>query len=380
VCGRPAVSFRALSGGCCALVGLLAGTAAADVFNMGGIRNPDGTWVGLASLETVLVQNPGNPADLRVMNDGTGGRGSVSYAYFIGRYEVTAAQYCLFLNAVAASDPYGLYNPYMDYEAHPDRYGCNIRRSGSPGSYTYSVAPDWANRPVNHVSWGDAARFVNWLHNGQPIGAQGPGTTETGAYTLNGAMTVPELRAVTRNPGWRWALPTEDEWYKAAYHKNDGLTAHYWEYPTGADAVPSNALGIPTDPGNNATYSAGYGSGFSTIGAPYWRTEVGAHENSASPYGTFDQGGNVWEWNETMIDKDGHARGGMRGGSSDFLFIYMHASCRFYAYTPTYESSGVGFRVCAIPEPVPILMLALTGLAGLRRKRTCRRPRSVPSG
>jgi formylglycine-generating enzyme required for sulfatase activity len=43
------------------------------------------------------------------------------------------------------------------------------------------VVADWADRPVNYVSWGDAARFANWLHNGQPSGAQDLTTTEEGA-------------------------------------------------------------------------------------------------------------------------------------------------------------------------------------------------------
>ena len=37
-----------------------------------------------------------------------------------------------------------------------------------------------------------------------------------------------------------------------------------------------------------------------SIGSPYYRTNVGEFENSASAYGTFDQGGNVWEWNEAI--------------------------------------------------------------------------------
>ena len=69
-----------------------------------------------------------------------------------------------------------------------------ITQSGSSGSYSYSVTgsdSQAANCPIFDVSWGDAARFCNWLQNGQPTGAEGTGTTETGAYTLNGATTMP---------------------------------------------------------------------------------------------------------------------------------------------------------------------------------------------
>ena len=157
---------------------LAAGAVQADVFNLGGTRNPTtGTWTGLASLETVLVGNPGNAGELS--GPGAGGRvdcgpdricGGVDYEYRIGKYEVTSAQYCEFLNAVARADTYGLYDPNM--WSYP--MGCKIQRGGTSGSYAYSVDPNWGNRPVNFVSWGDAARFTNWLHNGQPTGVQGP--------------------------------------------------------------------------------------------------------------------------------------------------------------------------------------------------------------
>lgn len=183
-----------------------------------------GTGMAVVNIETVPVGNPGNAPDTQVMTtDGTSGYGSVAYVYNIGKYEVTAGQYTAFLNAVAATDTHGLYNTYMWMH----QYGCKIQRNGTSGTYTYSVAPDYANRPVNYVSWGDAARFANWLHNGQPTGvAQGPGTTETGTYTLNGAMTRSQLQAVNRNADWNWAITSEDEWYKAAYHKNDGVTGN----------------------------------------------------------------------------------------------------------------------------------------------------------
>ena len=69
-------------------------------------------------------------------------------------------------------------------------YGCGIVQSGSSGSYTYAVATAYQNFPVNFISWGDAARFSNWLQNSQPTGAQGAGTTETGTYTLNGRLAT----------------------------------------------------------------------------------------------------------------------------------------------------------------------------------------------
>ena len=120
-------------------------------------------------MDWVTVGNAGNAAD-------STGYGSVGYEYKISKYEVTAGQYTEFLNAVADTDTYGLYDTLM----WADGYGCKIERSGSAGSYTYSVASDWADRPVNLVSWYDCLRFANWLHNGQPTGSQDAVTTEDG--------------------------------------------------------------------------------------------------------------------------------------------------------------------------------------------------------
>lgn len=328
---------------------------------VGALAWSTGAWAEV-NIETVPVGNPGNVGELS--GEGAGGSGpdricgAVNYAYSIGKYEVTAGQYTEFLNAVAATDTYGLFNHWMGI----GDYACNILRSGSPGSFTYSVAADWADRPVNYISWGDAARFANWMHNAQPTGPQGLSTTEDGAYYLDGAMSDVELLAVTREPDATWVIPSEDEWYKAAYHRNDGLTGNYWDYPAGTDARPSNDL-LDPDPGNNANFwdsDEGY-----TIGSPYWRTEVGDFENSESPYGTFDQGGNVWEWNEAVLDD---VYRGMRGGSFVSTAGIQHALCRHYS-TPTYEYRYNGFRVAYVPEPVALLPLAVGGLLLARRRR-----------
>ena len=89
----------------------------------------------------------------------------------------------------------------------------SITRIGSSGSYSYNVVAGSENEPVEYVSFFDGVRFSNCLHNSQPTGPQGPATTETGAYMLAGAASVGD-----RNPGAKFFLPTEDEWYKAAYY------------------------------------------------------------------------------------------------------------------------------------------------------------------
>jgi formylglycine-generating enzyme required for sulfatase activity len=272
----------------------------------------------------------------------------------------------------------------MDYDADPTRGGCNIKRHGTPGGYTYSVAPDWAERPVNYVSWADAARFANWLHNGQPTGAQDATTTESGSYFLNGVFenNDEQLEDVVRDPEATWVIPSEDEWYKAAYHKNDGVTGNYWNYPTGTDTGPSNTL-VDPDPGNHATFSV---SSVLTIGAPYYRTEAGAHENSASAYGTFDQGGNMMEFTDTLGTIFETRR--MRSGSWAQARSQMSVSEIDDVMHSTDQFNDLGFRLAnlaaaappAIPAlPVPALLLlplgvALAGGVALRtHRRSCAR-------
>ena len=118
------------------------------------------------AIDTVAVGNPGNTGELS--GAGAGGYGpdricgAVDYTYNIGTYEVTAGQYTAFLNAKAATDTYALYNANMSNTS----YGSGITQSGASGSYTYSVASDFVDRPVNYVNFWDSCRFANWLGNG----------------------------------------------------------------------------------------------------------------------------------------------------------------------------------------------------------------------
>ncbi|MCE9611559.1 MAG: SUMF1/EgtB/PvdO family nonheme iron enzyme [Chthoniobacter sp.] len=310
----------------------------------------------------VTVGDPGNSHD-----PATGGLyGGVGYTYAISTYEVTLDQYTTFLNAVAATDTFNLYNSAMATNLN----SAGINRAGSPGSYTYSVIGSGA-RPVTYVSFYDAMRYANWL---------GTGNTETGAYTLLGGTAVPTNGlTVTRNGGATFFLPSENEWYKAAYYQptaQGGDSDDYWQYPTGSNAIPNSRNGSVSDP-NSANFSRndgtpnGYNGGFavtnspSTVGTQNYLTEVGAFTQADSYYGTFDQGGNVAEWNETII---GSTRG-VRGGSWGLGDSFLRASGRDFGL-PTEEGSTVGFRVATVPEPTAGVSLMLAGgLLLARRKR-----------
>lgn len=252
-------------------VTLAGGDVGADVFNMPA---------GVKSLEMVVVGNPGNPADANRL-------GTVPYAYKIGKYEVTTSQYVEFLNAKAKSDRDGnLWFNDMDRNISGGS-GCNIHRKGEKGNYTHFVEPEFADVPVNQVSFLDACRFCNWLHNGQ-----GDGDTEDGAYTLNG-YTGTDGRRVKRNPGARFFIPTEDEWYKAAYYDpNKPGGPGYWDYPTRSDAKPNRDFAGS----NSANY---YAEGY--LDPVMFLAKVGSFPQSPGPYGTLDQAGNLFEWTEGLI-------------------------------------------------------------------------------
>jgi sulfatase modifying factor 1 len=318
------------------------------------------------TISTVPIGNPSNAANrYNTDSEHPNGVGSVAQLFNIGTTEVTNAQYAAFLSAVAGSDTYGLYSTRMA----SDTCG-GIVRSGSSPSYTYAVKTPalngtytYDNKPVVFVSSGDAMRFANWLHNRQPTGGEDSTTTEDGAYTLNGATTSTALAAVTRNANPRWWLPSEDEWYKAAYY--DPGTGTYFNYPTRTSTVVNNHQ-PSSDTGNSANF---FGITYTTGNSSFPFTDAGAYTLSSSPYGTFDQGGNAWEWDDTPLQ--GISRF-VRGGSWSNNFGYLEATAYIIQFT-TSEANNIGFRVASAAVPEPSTLLLSVSIFALLATRRCRK-------
>ncbi|MDC0936007.1 SUMF1/EgtB/PvdO family nonheme iron enzyme [Pirellulales bacterium] len=318
------------------------------------------------TFDWAIVGNRGNADDIH--DEGYGG---VNYVYRISKHEVTNAQYTEFLNAV---DPTGananlgggdgfLYNPSM-----AGQFG-GIENTGTVDGARYVAQAGREQNPVTYVSFVDAMRFINWLHNGR-----GSGDTESGAYTIGSGTD--EVRSTSA----KYWIPSEDEWYKAAYYDPDGGV--YYDYPTGTDTVPysdnPDSLNTPDDSNvanfrNDDSTANGYDDGYAVSGSKSFSsstnyfTDVGAYSLATSPYGTFDQGGNVWEWNEGILRSSIR---GLRGGSWDgggeggVLLADVRVGGMF-----SLEDFDIGFRVATVPEPSSTSICALLAAQLLMRRR-----------
>ena len=303
------------------------------------------------SFQMARVGNPGNADSI----SGLYPFGGVAYKYEISKTEVSASQYLEFLNLVdpTGANELGLYEaPLMHYIS-----GITLDANRAVGAKYQFWTPNAFNKlPVIIPSWFCALRFANWMHNGQ-----GSGDTETGSYTLTGRAPIPEnATAILRNPQATWVVPSIDEWYKAAFHKNDGVTGNYWRVATSREIYPYSAKPPgywAPDPANTGNYywddgiANGYNDGYARTGSTDYfpgqitLTDVAAYLFSVSPYGTWDQFGNMDEWTETTAPVDG-----TRFIGPDTAYDYNYGSM---------VGSVNGFRLAKVPEPTSLQLGAV---------------------
>ncbi|MDR2429752.1 MAG: SUMF1/EgtB/PvdO family nonheme iron enzyme [Puniceicoccales bacterium] len=313
-------------------------------------------------LEFALIGDVGNLDD--TILSGGDYRGAVDYEYYISKYAVTQGQWAAFLNAVAtdksaSADILALYNGNMNSQG----YG-HIRRTNDlfdpANKWMYVFQSDYEDRPVVHVSLTDAQRFCNWLTTGN---------TESGVYDMTSSATVLRDPVASLQPG-AVVLPTENEWYKAAYYDPNKGAGGYYTYSFGhANGDCAHMDFANYDQVYHDMMAPDWGNGV------YFLNEVGFYENysgSLSSYGVADMTGNVWEWTDSQYNWYDRV---VRGSAfhSDGLDLSAEFSRAHYA--PSTEDNFIGFRVASvapIPEPSTYGMIggALVGLLCLvRRKR-----------
>ena len=263
-------------------------------------------------IDFVTIGNADNIGDTRTEANPIG-CGAVGYEYQIAKYEVTNAQWNAFVSAAGA--PTG----------------------NTSEGYSHSAWYTGTDVPTNGVSWYEAAQFCNYLTSGDK---------SLGAYLFSGNNTNPgDFLGIDRDSvvlayGIAYVVPTEDEWYKAAYYTGSG----YSTFANGTDVAPIA--------GDDTNYDG-------VIGEP-WDVGTGTMEQN----GTFDMMGNVYEWNETLRGSSRGIRGGWCLEDDYNLSISWRSSA-----TPGIEGSPIGFRVASVPEPCSLVLLSLGGLALMRKRR-----------
>ena len=312
------------------------------------------------TIDYTPVNNAGNAAN-------TNGWGAVSNVFKIAKYETSNEQYKDFLNKVDASgtNPNGVYNAQMGSDSLG---GITFNAGGSSGAkYTVKTGTSpggvaYTNMPVLFTTWFSAARFTNWLQNGQQTNSS---SMETGAYTLNN-QTSGNIPA--RNAGATDFLPSRDEWYKAGFY--DGNTVAYKTWPTDSNAQPTNTV-------SNLTLAnvANYGSTSTPTLSPI---SVGSYINTTSPYGAFDMFGNATEYTDTAGTGADLGRPQVFSGSWATTVASAgswNSTAAGIFRSSTTATGQVGFRVAAVPEPATIALasVGIASLAGLdwmkRRKK-----------
>jgi hypothetical protein len=253
--------------------------------------------------------------------------------------------------------------PY-DYRASTYEISQDAITKATASGMSNVTAGAWTgNQPAANISWYEAAAFVNFLNTNS-------GKTAAYNLTFSGSWSMALWSSeqawtaggtnLYRNKDAYYFLPSENEWYKAAYYNAAGT--NYFLYPTASSSVPT-AVASGTNAGS-AVYD-------SVASVPAIVDSAGG----LSPYGTMGQGGNVFEWNESAGDGSNSSsseRRAVRGG--DWLFpVGLLRSSGWIDAAPTYEDIDFGFRVASVPEPSTYALLLLGAGAVYcwkRRKRS----------
>jgi hypothetical protein len=297
------------------------GTARADTFGSGG---------NAFTIDFVNVGNPGNANDSGTTGSYFSAFGGVAYDFRMGTYEVSEDM---------------------------------ITKANAVGSLGITKDTRGVDKPATSVSWNEAARFVNWMNTSSGYSAAYKFSLQPGdvGYSANSNIILWQVgdagynaANLYRNSNAFYFLPSEDEWYKAAYYSGSGTT--YFDYALQSDTIPNAVANGPT----GAVYNGQTGP-----------ADVD-NAGGSSFYGTRGQNGNVWEWNESAFDAPNDSSSvfrAIRGGNWLNTEFILRSSFRGIS-DPSDESLSIGFRVASVPEPSTAFMILIpVGVWLLRRSR-----------
>jgi hypothetical protein len=305
---------------------VVAALFAAFAFNTppSALADTFGSGANTFTLDFVNIGNTSNAAD-------TTGYGAVPYEYRVSLYEISK-------NDILKATASGLSN----------------------------VEAGWTgDRPAGSISWLESAAFANWLNTSTGKQAAYDLTWDGAAWSMNLWSSADAWQLggenLYRHKDAYYFLPSENEWYKAAFLNSSG--SNYFNYATGSNAAPTPV-------------TSGTTSGTAIYGQPGaqgpWPAEV-FNAGGLSPYGTMAQGGNVWEFMESAFDGVNDSAFDLRatrGGDISDGFGPLTSGSRT-ANTPTHEHQYIGFRVASVPEPSTYALLLMTAAGALwfTRKR-----------
>ena len=269
----------------------------------------------------------GTPMALIPGSDG----GGVQHGFYVGRYEVTVAEFARFL-----SDPATDWQRWYSYSG--EQKIAQLRPQGQ--RWTFVPLTGWEDHPIQHISWQAAAAFCNWLSDKEALQR---------VYD-EAAEWAPD---VSKN-GYR--LPTSKEWYKAAcWDPTKGNTGGFWKFACRSDELrPSLANYASGDPyetrdPERRTTPVGFYNGSSY--RLYFRILVYeaafTTEDARNYYGCYDTEGNVSEF--VMIEADGGFEPGGMGSCWNWSYPSNWVSSPISeprpGDNPTFQSSVGGFRL-----------------------------------
>jgi len=329
------------------------------------------------------IGNPGNapyPGNGEFGPDGPFlqrvGVGSVPYTYRMAETEVRTEQYIEFMNIVGRQDP-----DLALLELEPLSWGGGLDLSYAGPGFQWKILPrpeapteQFAKAVVADISWRGAAMYVNWLHNGK---GEDPASWRAGVYDTSTFGQNPDgtfTDQLTRSPGARYWIPSEDEWLKAAHYdpnKHGPGDGGWWEYAHMSDDTAPTP-GLPGEPG--AQTSAGIGRTLPGGGDPWIRIDAGSYPHVRSAFGLLDVSGGAREFTENggsrLIDRI--AEGSYLGQSFDVVHLVDRAWASNGSFSPGFRTAFTGLRVAStVPATQTVTVLIVASFLRCTRRREC---------